>query len=205
MTFGKRQLLVGALVVALGAAVYLNWQFSGTKPVEAVDSSQVSSSKELGQTVYVNTEVSGETRLDNGKSGGGGNESAKKKEAAVPVNSDTNDYFSSEKRRRDQARDEAIKALQEVAESDEGSDSAKQEAVRSLEKLSSAIKSENGIETEVRTKGFSDCIAIINNETCTVIVPSGGLNDATAVTIKDIVNRQCAVSFENITITPYKG
>ena len=59
MTFGKRQLLVGALVVALGAAVYLNWQFSGAQPVAVTEES--SQSKELGQTVYVNTEVSGET------------------------------------------------------------------------------------------------------------------------------------------------
>ena len=27
MAFGKRQLVLAALVVALGAAVYLNWQF----------------------------------------------------------------------------------------------------------------------------------------------------------------------------------
>ena len=29
MGIGKRQLVLAALVVALGAAVYLNWQFSG--------------------------------------------------------------------------------------------------------------------------------------------------------------------------------
>ena len=29
MAFGKRQLVLAALVVALGAAVYLNWQFTG--------------------------------------------------------------------------------------------------------------------------------------------------------------------------------
>ncbi len=61
MTFGKRQLLIAAMVAALGTAVYLNWQFSGVEPVSVNDDKQsVSVSKQLGQTTYVNTEVSGE-------------------------------------------------------------------------------------------------------------------------------------------------
>ena len=31
MKFHKRQLILASLVVALGTAVYLNWQFSGNK------------------------------------------------------------------------------------------------------------------------------------------------------------------------------
>ena len=34
MTFGKRQLVIASLVVALGAAVYLNWQFSDSGKIE---------------------------------------------------------------------------------------------------------------------------------------------------------------------------
>ena len=60
MTFGKRQLMVAAMVAALGTAVYLNWQFSGVEPVSVTDSQPSESvSKNLGQTTYVNTEVSG--------------------------------------------------------------------------------------------------------------------------------------------------
>ena len=59
MTFGKRQLMVAAMVAALGTAVYLNWQFSGVEPVSVNDTStSISTSKQLGQTTYVNTEVS---------------------------------------------------------------------------------------------------------------------------------------------------
>ena len=57
MTFGKRQLVIAAMVVALGSAVYLNWQFSGTTPVD-VTSTDESTTKQLGQTTYVNTEIS---------------------------------------------------------------------------------------------------------------------------------------------------
>ena len=61
MTFGKRQLMIGALVAALGTAVYLNWQFSGVQPVSVSGEGESSSIlKQLGQTTDVNTEVSGE-------------------------------------------------------------------------------------------------------------------------------------------------
>ena len=30
MKYGKRQLILASLVLALGAAVYLSWQFAGT-------------------------------------------------------------------------------------------------------------------------------------------------------------------------------
>ena len=209
MTFGKRQLMVGALVVALGAAVYLNWQFSGTKPEEVTETAQTSSTKQLGQTVYVNTEVSGETRQESSKSDATANKT-KKDEASdakevAALNTDTNDYFSSERKKRTQAHEEALKSLQDIVQSGVSSDAAREEAVKALEKLSSAIKSETGIEAEVRTKGFKDCIALINNDSCTVIVPSQGLNDASAITIKDIVNRQSGVAFDKITVTPYTG
>lgn len=37
MKYGKRQLILASLVLALGAAVYLNWQFAGTKVQSAGD------------------------------------------------------------------------------------------------------------------------------------------------------------------------
>ena len=52
MGFKKRQLVLAALVVSLGAAVYLNWQFSGTNDIIATGTSQ--SDKELGETQLVN-------------------------------------------------------------------------------------------------------------------------------------------------------
>ena len=58
MAFGKRQLVLAALVVALGAAVYLNWQFSDNRDLLATNT-VTSSQKELGEAQYVNNSVSG--------------------------------------------------------------------------------------------------------------------------------------------------
>ena len=53
MKFHKRQLILASLVVALGAAVYLNWQFSGDNAYNTTGF--LEPTKELGEAKYVNT------------------------------------------------------------------------------------------------------------------------------------------------------
>ena len=208
MTFGKRQLLIAAMVAALGTAVYLNWQFSGVEPVSVNDDKQsVSVSKQLGQTTYVNTEVSGEKSEKSEKSEVSKSESSKVKETVKEVSSvltkEQQEYFSSERAKRTQSHDKAQESLYDIINSDSSSETAKKDAVKITEKLADIIKAESDIEAEIKTKGFSECLVCINNKSCTVIVSKGNLNDATAVTIKDIVNRQSGIEFEKITVTEF--
>ena len=55
MKINKRNIIVASLIVALSAAVYLNWQFGDS------NSLLTSSTKELGEAEYVNNEISGAT------------------------------------------------------------------------------------------------------------------------------------------------
>lgn len=216
MTFGKRQLVIAAMVVALGAAVYLNWQFSGNQPVTVADSSSVTSSKQLGQTTYVNTEVSDQkadasskasqssktdtSTVDNSKVSSSDSSNANA-EVNTSLSKEQQEFFSNERAKRDKTQEKAIEDLSEIIESASNSESAKQEAVKAADNLAKTIKAENDIETEIKTKGFDDCMVSINNQSCTVIVTKGLLTDATAITIKDIVNRQGNIEFDKITIT----
>lgn len=197
MTFGKRQLVIAALVVALGAAVYLNWQFSGTDSV-AVDSSSSEPAKQLGQTTYVNTEVSVSSE----------NSENSKDNADVNANTENSsltkeqqEYFANERINRSQAQEKAIESLSDIIESAGSSETAKSDAVKSAEKLAVSIKAESDIEAEIKSKGFADCIVSINNDSCSVIVAKGNLTDATAITIKDIVNRQGGIDFDKINVS----
>lgn len=205
MTFGKRQFLVGALVVALGAAVYLNWQFSSsgadsdpTVPTSAEDS------KQLGQTVYVNTEVSGAEKSSDKTAKESTAKNASTEVSASPADKQKS-YFTSEREKREKAHSDSLEGLTEIAQSPDSSENAKQEAVKAAESLSKTIKAECDMESEILTKGFDDCLVCINQDMCTVIVTQNNLNDATAITIKDIVNRQAGIAFDKITITAYSG
>lgn len=57
MKLGKRQLILSGLVLALGTAVYLNWQFSSNTDLLS-GANAITVSKELGEAEFVNTTVS---------------------------------------------------------------------------------------------------------------------------------------------------
>lgn len=199
MTFGKRQLVIAALVVALGAAVYLNWQFSGTEPVTVADSSS-ETTKQLGQTTYVNTDGYTSSEQSENTSDGSTVETAVSANESS-LSGEQREYFADERVKRSQSQEKAIESLSDIIESASSSESAKQEAVKSAEKLALAIKAEGDIEAEIKSKGFDDCFVSINNDSCSVIVVKGKLTDASAITIKDIVNRQGGINFDKITIS----
>ena len=213
MTFGKRQLVIAAMVTALGTAVYLNWQFSGVEPVSVNDTpSSVSTSKQLGQTTYVNTEVSNaesSKKPESSKTESSKTEketqSSKVKQTVSENKSnwtkEQQEYFSSERAKRSQSQDKATEALADIIESASSSETAKKDAVKIAEKLADNIKAENDIEAEIKTKGFAECLVSINNNNCTVIVSKGNLNEATAITVKDIVYRHANIDFDKITVT----
>lgn len=203
MTFGKRQLVIASLVVALGAAVYLNWQFSGNDPI-AVSDTKESSYKQLGQTTYVNTE------LDNVQPKKTTAESSTPKltDTTKAVNADESavdtGHFAAERKKRSQSDSKAVESLSEIIESASATESAKKEAVAAAERLAKCIKAQSDIESEIKVKGFEDVLVLINNESCNVSVFGGTLDDAAAIVIKDIVNRQGGISFEKITVAQVK-
>lgn len=199
MTFGKRQLVIAALVVALGAAVYLNWQFSGVQPVTVTDA-ESETAKQLGQTTYVNTEVSNSSDTSETTSENSSVE-ANTSATGSTLSREQQEYFANERINRSQSQEKAIESLSDIIESASSSESAKQDAVKSAEKLALAIKAESNIESEIKTKGFADCLVSINNDSCSVIVPKGKLDDATAISIKDIVVRQGGIEYDKITIS----
>ena len=123
MTFGKRQLVIAAMVTALGTAVYLNWQFSGVEPVSVNDTpSSISTSKQLGQTTYVNTEVSNaesskkpeSSKTESSKTEKETQSSKVKQtvsESKSNLTKEQQEYFSSERAKRSQSQDKATEAL----------------------------------------------------------------------------------------------
>ena len=96
---GKRQLVLAALVMALGAAVYLNWQFSGNQQLLAADT--LSSEKELGTAQLVNGEAESGTESE--------------EETAAQSTAETGEaQFTQARLSRQQARDEAVELLEGI-------------------------------------------------------------------------------------------
>ncbi|MFQ7027139.1 MAG: SpoIIIAH-like family protein [Acutalibacteraceae bacterium] len=63
------------------------------------------------------------------------------------------------------------------------------------------IVTETNIENLVKSKGFVDCVAFIQNGACNVVVQKDGeFASADAIAIKDIVVAQAKISADKITI-----
>ena len=188
--------MIASLVVALGAAVYLNWQFS--EPQELVETqTEASSVKQLGQTTYVNTELKTESsQTDKVKQ-----TSQTSKPAQTVSTQPDKGHFAEERARRDKGNEQAMEIMTDIIESDKEDETRRSDTMKSAEKLSQTIKSQTDIENEIRLKGFQDAFVTINNDSCSVSVFGKELDDAAVIMIKDLVNRQTDISFENITIS----
>ncbi len=197
MTFGKRQLVLAALVVALGAAVYLNWQFSGNNDLLATNT--VESGKELGEAEYVNQNSVSSLVSGGEESSQEGNDSS-----TTSISASAEQYFAQAKVSRKQAHDEAMDTLKDVLDSVQSNDSAKAEAVKQAAEIAKNMEQENNIENLMKAKGFAECVAFIQNGECSVVVSTTGLLDNEAITIKDIVAGQSGITYDKIKIIEAK-
>ena len=198
MKMGKRQLVLAALVVALGAAVYLNFTLSGGTQLPATQA--VASGRELGQTLLVN--ASGSAIVSSG--GKAASAASGASSAAVKTNAEagtlTDEYFSQARLDRQKARDEATELLKEVLSASNENDAAKKEAVDKAAAIAETIQKETNIENLIKAKGYSDCIVSIEDDGCSVIVKTKAAEQDDAIIINDIVSGQTGLSYNKIKI-----
>lgn len=201
MKFGKRQIIMAGLVLALGAAVYLNWQFSGNTEMLSPANTTVQAGKELGQAQYVNSTSDSTTpdSADTNASENSTEESNSDKKSELPASKE--EYFAQAQTNRQKAQDEISDLAQQILESAEENDAAKTEAVAHAAQLAKNIEQQSNIESLIKAKGFEDCIAFIQNNECSIVVSDDDLTDEDAVIIKDIVSGQSGVEFDKIKIT----
>lgn len=187
MGFRKKQVILAALILALGTAVYLNWQFSSNQ--ELIDDSSAMSTKELGEAQFVNNTTT--------------SEQSEEKKDEEPKN--FSEYFSKAKTNRQKARDEATDMIKEILEDAKTSEQAKSEAIKQASDVAKNIEQEANIESLIKAKGITDCLAFIQNNECSVVVGGGEpLNENLAIAIKDIISGQGGISPDKIKIVEAK-
>ena len=107
-------------------------------------------------------------------------------------------YFASTQVSRDRARDEALAVLQNVVDSSESDTAEKNQALEDIATMAANIEAEANIEAMVMAKGFEQCVAIINDGMCTVVVMSEGLLPNQMSQINEIVYEQTGIKPVNV-------
>lgn len=200
MKYGKRQLILASLVLALGAAVYLNWQFAGTGVQVEESSAETSSALGAAQLVnnnYVETvsdgveSTAGEVSEPDAEATQG-----EASEAAAPAA----EKLSDARMTRQTARDAAVEMLEDILNDAEADSAVKEAAVSEASAIAQNILKETNIESLVAAKGFSECVAYINDNTCTIVV-NGDMEDAqNALIVRDIAAAETGFSADQIKI-----
>ncbi len=180
---GKRNLIIACAVVLIGAAVWLNWLFFSDNDGD-------------GYTYSGSTGMSGE--LDNSKNPTSGEETG---DSATSTDS----YFATVQVSRQRARDEAIEVLNAVVDNANATDEVKAEAVAELKKISLEMEQESDIESLLVSKGFEQCVAVINGEVANIVVKcSETLTPAQLAQINASVYEIAGIEPVNITIVGRK-
>ena len=199
MKYGKRQLILASLVLALGAAVYLNWQLSGTQ-VNVDEESVQSESSTLGVAQLVNSNyvetVSDDVDAAESMAG-------TVQDAAEETNTDTVETaaaLSDARMSRQTARDEAVELLEDILADAQADTAVKEAAVSEASLIAQNILKETNIETLVQAKGFKECVAYINGDACTVVVNGDMENEQNALIVRDIAVTETGLSAEQIKI-----
>ena len=101
---------------------------------------------------------------------------------------------------RQQARDEAMEVLKNLANSDSATDDVKQDAASEIEDIAACIEREANIESLIKAKGFEECIAVISENSASVIVKTEGLAQNQIAQISEIVYTQTGIHPTNLNI-----
>ena len=177
--FTKSQIALALLVVALGAAVWLNTKYSSVSDV------QDTVSKYLGGVQYV------------------GNES---QSSAVQTGAaaESGDYFTTAKAEREKAIKAAQEQIEETLKNENASDDDKKAAVELSASLAKRIEAQTNIENLLKAKGFEKALAVISDETVTVVVKSDGLLASETLQIQDIATEHSGIPLSGVKIITVK-
>lgn len=179
MIISKKHIILATLVVALCAAVYLNFRFNQTGE-DLVATGVVDETKSYGEAKFVDG-------------------------AAAPADAmDSQAYFAEAKLTRTTARDEAVDAMKTMLTDSALSADEKAQLTMKAADIAQSIETEGKMENLIKAKGFQDCMVYYDGDKVDVVVKTAGLLDNEVAQIRDIIVSETSASAENISIVEVK-
>ncbi len=177
MKIWKKNVIAAAVLVTVCAGIYVNWLYTDEQ-ASADLTDTLNSDKILSSDMLV---------MADGNS---------LEDSAVSVT----DYFAAVRLSRQEARDSAVSLLQEAMAYSNDAEHIQTNA--QLEELVQTALCEAQIESLVIAKGYTDCVAYMNDEGISVAVasPEGGLQQTDVAVIADIIISQSGMSMEEIRV-----
>lgn len=173
----RRQVTIVALVVLIGVAGYLNWQYTKDLPMQ--DAVSVMNSAQQEESENINY---GETTLVDGK-------------ATV-----VDDFFAQAKLNREKSRGEALDLLNSVIDNKNSDSEGVKKAQDEIVKISAEIEQETTVESLIEAKGLGKSVVYISDNTVNIILDTPDVKGVDTAKIQDIVVGETGVSSDKIKI-----
>ncbi len=161
----KRNIVVAAVLVFVGAAVYLNWSYNSKwGAADAAMAAHEDAAMEAAQQDYLAVSATGA-------------------EDAVSA------YFAQARLSRQQTRDEALALLEMACAQEAVSQEVIDESMRQIGAMAEWNLTESVMENELLAKNFADCVVFASADGITVAVtaPPEGLSEAQVAQITETV------------------
>ena len=176
----KRQLVLVTLVLALGAAVFINWYYSN--PIVAADAQVAATTaplvtlsqqdEHLGDAMYVHN----------------------------PFSASAGEYFAGAKLKRSAAHDEAKEVLGSVITDSKADAKVAADAGKALQALANAIKLQSDCEALITAKTGHESLVTIGSDSAEVVLGGPPIDGAMATQIMEILLQKTKLDGDKITI-----
>ena len=200
--FKKNQIIIAALAVMIAAAGYLN--YSGRLFSEEEDAQEANADLASQELLDISEEdlasASGDIESQDSEAEDGSVEGTPGE--AVLTSGEVSGVVAEAKVTREQVRAKNKESLLEIIDNENLSDEQKQEAVNQMVAMTEIAEKEAAAETLLASKGFSEAVVSLTDESADVVVNAAELSDANRAQIEDIVTRKTGVAAENVVITP---
>lgn len=201
----KNQMIIAVLAIMIAAAGYLNYSgrlFSDKEQAkqtsaelanqELLDISEEDLASASGD---INSQDSDTEGKEDGETDGTPGE-------AVLTSGDANAVVAEAKVTREQVRAKNKETLQQIIDNESLSEEQKKDAVAQMVNMTELAEKEAAAETLLASKGFSEAVVSLSEDSADVVVSAKELSEANRAQITDIVTRKTGVAAENVVINP---
>lgn len=185
-------------------------EFANVGDAVLVSNNEVSEENELSKQNEVSKEQNNETGSNskNTSSENTAENVAENITATTNVTENTdnatteNDYYASAKLERDKMYAEMISNYQKIIDNTNASEAQKSIATQEITKINNTKNAIMICENLLSTKGFDNCVILVNDSSVNVVVKiDGGLNTESVAKIQNIVSRELGIDLGNIHIS----
>lgn len=160
----KRNIVIAAVLVFVGAAVYLNWSYNsrwGTADAAMVAAEDAAMAEAENEYLA----------------------------ASAPGQGMSAAYFDKARLTRQTSRDEALQLLEQACADETASQEVIDESMRQINSMAAWNLQESQLENELLAKNFTDCVVFVSDDGVTVAVPAPmeGLTDVQVAQITEAV------------------